>query len=108
MKGKKRRCYYLSYLHKAFKERPKCNAGERMVGGFWFVYACEEEGGDEGCGGVWLAATAAGQQLILSRETGSPRSGKRGGQKAMTQGVKNSRHKEVHLQKQRPHWGELV
>lgn len=38
--------------------------------------------------GVWLAATAAGQQLILSRETGSPRSGQRGGQKAMTQGVK--------------------
>lgn len=33
------------------------------------------------------AATAAGQRLILSRETGSARSGQGGGQKAMTLGV---------------------
>ena len=49
----------------------------------WFVCVCVETGMGDGGGG-----TAAGQQFILSRETGSARSGQGGRQKVVTPEVK--------------------
>lgn len=73
----------MSYLHEMLEEWPECNAGEGMrewrealvvcLRGLC-VYVWRR-------GWRWGVATAAGQQLILSRETGSARSGRGGGAK---------------------------
>ncbi len=106
MKGKKghKPCCHLSYLHETLEEWPECNAAEGRgeEGGWcwWFVCVCvESEGG---------GATAAGQQLILSRETGSARSGQGGGQKVVTPGVKEQTSQRGTSSKAKAPLGEPV
>lgn len=80
-------------------------AGRKVggVSGEWFVCVCEEREGE--------GATAAGQQLILSRETGSARSGQEwgcGGQKVVTPGVKEQTSQRGTSSKAKAPPGDLV
>lgn len=71
-------CRHLSYLHERLREWPECIAGERKQGGVvcgLSAYVCRGGvggGRKRGEGELQLR----GQQLILSRETGSARSGR--------------------------------